>query len=236
MSARILLGIFDAIYGAALLAWMGGLAVSLVATYVRSQGRAAGGDPGRFAWAQPRRVHTWGAIAGAVALPAFVAVPLGYPEIRGPRIAVQSMVILGGILAMMYVANLPAPAEQDRRIARLDLLVILALCGLLAAFATRASPGSRGLVELSPADRVRYDQELDRIIKGLEIKYGLRAGAAGPADDPGRSGHLVEEATIRELESYYREKQRRDLERSRGGPGAIRAEGPRGPTGQPEGD
>ena len=56
------------------------------------------------------RYYIGGAIAGAVALPAFVAGPLCYREYRGAMVGVQAMAIIFGILLMLYGANSLTPA------------------------------------------------------------------------------------------------------------------------------
>ena len=56
------------------------------------------------------RYYIGGAIAGAVALPAFVAGPLCFREYRGAMVGVQALVIIFGILLMLYGANSLTPA------------------------------------------------------------------------------------------------------------------------------
>src|SRR5262249_15771098 len=119
-----------------------------------------------------------------IALPAFVAGPLCFPEYRGIGIGIQAIILLGCILSMLYGANslVPAidrardegPASGDR-FARLHrrsvVLNLAALVGgvtLLIAFACRPAPQTSGIIEVSPVERAR------------------RAGALGPA---GTDGH-----------------------------------------------
>ena len=90
MSARALLAVFDSVYVVALTAWVGSvLFVSFgVAPIVFTVlGTEAGG---KFVRALFPRYYLWGVIAGSVALPAFVAGPLCFPEFRGPRVGVQA--------------------------------------------------------------------------------------------------------------------------------------------------
>ena len=84
MSARFLLGFFDSVYVIALTAWVGSIlffSFAVAPVIFTVLGPEAGG---RFVRALFPRYYAWGAIAGAVALPAYVAVPLCYPEYRGP--------------------------------------------------------------------------------------------------------------------------------------------------------
>jgi hypothetical protein len=245
VSARSLLGLFDATYLLALSAWAGLLLVALLRlTLVPSRDA---GKAGRVEGSLVRRLHAWGTIAGAVALPAYVAVPLSYPEYRGPRIAVQSMLILVGILAMLTVANGASPTRTaaggevrerpGRRIACLDGLMLVLAVGLLVAHGMRPAPRTSGLAELSATERAAYDEDLDRVIEAMEIKYGYRAGDPDPGAAVTRPGARVGEETIREIESYYREKRRRDPGRGGKGPDvpALNPVPSRRPTGQREG-
>ena len=62
------------------------------------------------------RYFVGAAIAGAVALAAFVAGPLCYHEYRGVMVGVQAMVIIFAILLMLYGGNSLTPAiVQTRR-------------------------------------------------------------------------------------------------------------------------
>jgi uncharacterized membrane protein len=125
------------------------------------------------------RYYTWGAIAGAIALPAYLGVPLSFQELRGPLVAVQSLMILAGTLLMLYAANslTPAinaardagPAEKPqlerlhRRSMRLNGVVLVLGVVLLIAFATRREPKTAGIVEPTPLERVRSAYEQIRV-------------------------------------------------------------------------
>ena len=145
---------------------------------------------GKFVRALFPRYYLWGAIAGAIALPAFVAGPLCFQEFRGPMVGVQAMVILAGILSMLYGGNSLTPAinqardagppgqkrfeQLHRRAVRLNAFVLVVGIGLLIAFAIRPAPRTSGLVELAPADRVRYDAAINRVIEDVEARHGMR--------------------------------------------------------------
>jgi len=176
VNARFLLAVFDSAYVLALTAWVGNSLVYLfeVAPILTQE---LGAEPGaKFLRAFLPRYYTWGAIAGAIALPAYLGVPLSFQEYRGPVVAVQSGLILAGTLLMLYAANSLTPAMQTARAGgteskpRLDRLerrsnwlngVVLVLgLVLLVAFATRPAPTTAGIIELSPQERARsaYEQ------------------------------------------------------------------------------
>lgn len=229
MSPRFLIGVFDSVYLAALCAWVGSVlffsfAVAPIAFTVL--GKEIGG---KFVRALLPRYHAWGAFAGAIALPAFVARPLCYPEFRRPAIGVEALLILAGTLIMLYAGNSLAPAMSmaqaagpsgrdrlerlHRRSAVLNTLVLLIGAGLLIAFANRPAPRSSGLRELSPSEQSRFDAELSAVIEDIETKYGLRPGHPDPKGQTEPSARRVDPEMIQELESYYRQKQLRELSR-----------------------
>ena len=105
---------FDSVYLVALTAWVGSIlffSFGVAPIIFRVLGAEAGG---KFVRALFPRYYLWGAISGAVALPAFVAGPLCYQEYRGPMVGVQAMVILAGILIMLYGGNSLTPAINRR--------------------------------------------------------------------------------------------------------------------------
>ena len=190
MSARFLLGVFDSVYVVALTAWVGSIlffSFGVAPIIFRVLGEQTGG---KFVRALFPRYYLWGAIAGAIALPAYVAGPLCFPEFRGPIVGVQAMVILAGILSMLYGGNSLTPAINQardagavgqgrferlhRRAVGLNAVVLVAGLGLLIAFAVRRLPRTSGLLELTPAEQVRYDTAVNRVIEDVEAKYRLR--------------------------------------------------------------
>lgn len=242
VSPRFLIGVFDSVYLAALCAWVGSVlffsfvVAPVVFTVLDKE------NGGKFVRALLPRYYAWGAFAGAIALPAFVARPLCYPEFRGPSVAVQSLLILTGTLIMLYAGNSLSPAmvaardagssetdrlERLRRLsAGLNTLVLLIGAGLLIAFANREAPQSAGLQELNPSEQGRFDDELNAVIEDVETRYGLRPerpGRKGQVRPPGRH---VDPEMIQELESYYRQKQLRD--QSRKGPSQGESRGAAG--------
>ncbi len=230
MTARHLLVVFDSVYLAALSTWIGGaifftfvLAPVLFKTSSSESALA-------LVRALCPRYFLGGAIAGAVALASFVAGPLCYHEYRGVMVGVQAMVIVGVILVNLYGGNSLTPAIRTagrdstpdiaklerlkRRTASLNVLVLLIGLSLLGAHAARPIPKTSGIRELNPQERGRYDAAINRVIEDAEIKYGFRpprpAGSApNAAKDP-----LIDEETVREVESFYEQKRLRDQARS----------------------
>jgi hypothetical protein len=229
MSSRFLLSVFDSVYVVALTAWVGSILFFsfAVAPIVFSVlGEQAGG---KFVRALFPRYYLWGAIAGAIALPAFVARPLCYQEFRGPMVGVQAMVILAGILSMLYGGNSLTPAinqardagpsgqrrfeQLHRRAVRLNALVLVVGLGLLIAFAIRPAPRTSGLIELAPAEQVRYDAAINRVIEDVETRHGMRPpGARTPGESAGRDP-IIDDETVKEIESLYDRKRLRDQAR-----------------------
>ena len=229
MSARFLLGFFDSVYVIALTAWVGAIlffSFAVAPLIFTVLGPEAGG---RFVRAFFPRYYAWGAIAGAVALPAYVAVPLCYPEYRGPIVGIQAMILLGCTLVMLYAGNSLTSAinaardagpegqlrfdRLHRRSVRLNALVLVAGIGLLIAFAVRPAPRTSGIPELGPGETARFDAELGRVIEQVEKKYGFRRGT--PGEDPRAefAGKVVGPEMVKELETYYEQKRRRELDR-----------------------
>jgi len=228
----LLLGIFDSVYVTALTAWVGSilfLSFGVAPIVFKVLGPENGG---KFVRALFPTYYAWGAIAGAIALPAFVAVPLCYPEFRGGAVAIQAMAILAGTLIMLYGGNSLTPAinaardagaegqerfkKLHRRSVRLNALVLLMGLGLLIGFANRPAPRTSGIMELSPADRGRFDSQLNEVIEQVEIKYGYRTGRQSQAGSTVKSEPAVDPEMIQEIESYYEQKKLRDLSRNRG--------------------
>jgi Domain of unknown function (DUF4149) len=223
------MGVFDSVYLIALTAWVGGILFFSFGVAPLIFRVLSAEDAGRFVRALFPRYYMWGAIAGAIALPAFVAVPLCYPEYRGPAIAVQSLVILACILIMLYSANSLTPSinaardaglegsERFQRLHRrsvvLNALVLVAGLGLLIAHANRPSARTSGLRQLTPAELARVDAELEPVIKQIETKYGFRPVPAGQGDSPVTPGASVDPEMIKEIESYYQQKRERELAR-----------------------
>jgi hypothetical protein len=175
MTTRYLLELFDSIYVLSLAAMAGGIIffTFVVAPVIfRVLGAETGG---RFVRALFPRYYLWNAILGAIALPAFVAGPLCFPEYRGISVGIQASVLLGCILIMLYGGNSLVPQinrardggaptherfeQLHRRSVLLNAAVMVAGVGLLVAFACRPAPRTEGIVELSPVERVRREEE-----------------------------------------------------------------------------
>jgi uncharacterized protein DUF4149 len=226
VSARFLLGFFDSVYTLALSAWMGSImffSFVIVPTIDSALGPEAGS---RFVRALLPRYYMWGAIAGAVALPACVAAPLCFPEYRGTGVGIQAMVILTCTLIMLYAGNSLTPAmsaahdagpggnEQfkrlQRRSVRLNAFVLACGLGLLIALANRPAPRTSGILELSPSERGRFDIGLNRVIEQVERKYGFRAQTPAKEREGEGPESAIDPEMVKEIDSYYRQKKARD--------------------------
>jgi MFS family permease len=229
MSSRFLLSVFDSVYVVALTAWVGSV---LFFTFGVSPiifdvlGDQAGG---RFVRALFPRYYLWGAIAGAIALPSFVARSLCYQEFRGPMVGVQAMVILAGILSMLYGGNSLTPAinqareagspgqrrfeQLHRRAVGLNAFVLIVGLGLVIAFALRPAPGGSGLVELAPAEQVRYDAAVNRVIEEVEARHGMRPPRVRAPGESAERDPIIDDDAVKEIESLYEHKRLRDQAR-----------------------
>jgi Domain of unknown function (DUF4149) len=176
VTARTLMIVLDAAYLLALAAWVGSIlffSFGVAPLIFRVLGAEAGG---RFVRALFPRYYAWGAMSAAIALPAYVGVPLSYPEYRGPMVGVQAVLILGSILIMLYAGNVLTPAinaardagpaqearfrRLHRRSVRLNGVVLLFGLVLLVAHATRPPPRTAGIIEMTPAERARHEAEI----------------------------------------------------------------------------
>jgi hypothetical protein len=210
VAARSLLLVFDSAYVLALAAWVGSVlflsfGVAPLIFRVLTAEQAA-----RFVRTLFPRYYAWGAICGALALPAFVAAPLTFPEYRRPMVAVQALGIIAGILIMFYGGNTLTPAvnaardagpgEQPRferlhrRAVWLNGLVLVLGVALLIAHAARPAPQTAGIVEMTPTERARYDAEVTEVLSAIEAR---------------QARHLpLDEAAIRELDEIYAHRRR----------------------------
>ena len=66
---------------------------------------------------------------------------------------------------------------------------------------------------VEPADRGRFDAQLNEVIEQVEIKYGYRTGRQGQPGSTVKSEPAVDPEMIKEIESYYEQKKLRDLSR-----------------------
>lgn len=185
--------LFDSVYLIALASWVGSIlffSFGVAPIIFRVLGDEAGG---RFVRALFPRYYQWGAFSGAISLPCAVAVPLAFPELRGPWVGVQSLVIIVGTLITLYAGNVLTPAinaardggpanaglfhRLHRRSVRLNAFVLLLGIGLLVAHAARQAPRSSGIIEPTPEERAR------RAARALEKQV---PNGDGRYDRPGR--------------------------------------------------
>ena len=82
-------------------------------------------------------------------------------------------------------------------------MVLVLGVGLLIAQAARPAPKTRGILEMAPADRVRYEAAVGRLITDLESRQAdSRADPGGPAPPSpvvGSERFLLDKASVRDL-------------------------------------
>ncbi|MFO0952218.1 MAG: DUF4149 domain-containing protein [Isosphaeraceae bacterium] len=175
MNARFLMILFDTSFLLAMTAWLGSIlffSFGVAPIIFNVLGVESGG---KFVRALFPRYYAWGAVSGAVALPSTVAVPLCYPEMRGLWVALQSLLIIAGILLMFYAGNTLTPAinaardegpagearfdRLHRRSVRLNAVTLLLGVGVLLVFVTRPIPTTSGIVEPTPVERARIEAQ-----------------------------------------------------------------------------
>lgn len=198
MTALDLLRLFDSVFLVALSAWVGTLLVWTFAARPLIARVLPAKESEEFGRALAGRLFVWGAISGAVALPALVCGPLAVHELRSPIVAVKACLIIAGILVMFYCANVLVPALADRstdperaealglRLANLSSMVIVAGIGLLIAQAHRPTPTSPGIVEPTPeqraADYQRHMLQAKQHNESFWLRYGQRRGETTVAE------------------------------------------------------
>jgi hypothetical protein len=227
VTSRTLLAVFDSVYVIALATWLGSSVFFALGIAPILEKALDGHSAARFGRAIVPRYYLWGAIAGAVALPAFVAGPLCYHEFRGAMVGVQALGIILGILIMLYGGNSLAPALEQtrdddssnrerlaRRAIRLSMVVSVLVCFLLVRFAMRPAPRTSGIVEMTPVERARYDAAISRVIQNAEAKHDMRSRDAPRPDDAAIGEKLIDQGTIDEIDSYFAKKRQRDAERA----------------------
>jgi hypothetical protein len=237
------MALFDSIYVMTLAGWIGSalfLALGVIPLISKQLGTE---QAEKLIRQLLSRYCVWGAICGALCLSSLVAVPLCYPEYRGVRVGVQALVIIACIGITLYAGNSLAPATSAggrtgpahdppvlplyRRASLQSVLVAVAGIALLIAFATRAAPKTSGIVELTPAEQSRYDEALGRVIEQVEVKYGFRQSSRPRLREPSEAAPAIDSETVKEIESYYAEKRRKEDARS----GRSAAMKPADPTG-----
>ena len=213
MTPRLLLTIFDSVYVVALAAWVGAVlfvSFGVAPIIFRVLGAEAAAQ---FVRALFPRYYAWGVGSTAIALPALICGPLAYPELRGVNVGVQAALIVAGLLIMLYCGNSLTPAINTARdagpsaAARFDRLhrrsvwlngvALLLGLGLLVGLAIRRPVQSAGLREMTPIERVAYDNDfsraLDEIIRGQSVR-------AESSETPSPTRFEFDQAARRELE------------------------------------
>lgn len=192
MSGLDLLRLLDSLYLVAVGTWLGslGFAECAVIPMIHRvcdpvRGRALEREVGA-------RCGLWGAICGAIALPALVCGTLAVPEMRGPGVGVKAIGIVGGILAMLSIAQVIGQrcvradtSKDDRpsseRVGGLRVvvsgLVGTLLVGLLVAHAFRSGPRSQGIVELDPKERYLRIRERATKAESLPAASSVSGGS-----------------------------------------------------------
>jgi hypothetical protein len=199
LNARTLLALFDSVYLVCVSAWLGS---ALFVTFGLAPiiFKVLGPEPAaRFVRVLFPRYYAWCATAGSIALASFVTGTLSVPELRGPRVGVQMALLLAGTLIMLYCGNSLTPAidaardlgpsgqpqfdRLHRRSVWLNGLVLAFGVILLAAFATRPSPTTPGIVELPPVERALRDEEQYESV--LEKAHAPAPGSPSESPAPG---------------------------------------------------
>jgi len=230
VTSRYLLAVFDSVYLVALAAWVGSsmfFSFGIAPIIFKVLGVETGRELVRAVFP---RYYLWGAIAGAVALPAYVAGPLCYHEYRGAMVGVQALAIISGILITLYGGNSLTPAINQardagptdlerferlyRRAVGLNVIIMVVGLLLLVGFAIRPAPRTSGIIEMTPAERARYDAALNRLIRDVEVKYGMRPPRVPEPGETDLPEPLIDLATVKEIESYYAHKRQRDEDRA----------------------
>ena len=224
MSSRLLLAIFDGVYVTALAAWVGAIlffSFGVAPIIFRVLGAEAAA---KFVRALFPRYYAWGVGATAIALPALICGPLAYPELRGRGVGIQAALIGVGLAIMLYCGNSLTPAinaardagstqtaQFDRlhkRSVRLNGVALLLGLALLISFAVRRPVQTTGLKEMTPQERVAYDNDfshaLDQIIRG-QTASSPPAGAS-----PAPSRFEFDNAARKELEELIEARRRRN--------------------------
>ncbi len=166
MTAPVLLAIFNSVYLIALTSWVGSIlffSFAVAPIIFQVLGAEAGG---KFVRALFPIYYKWGVISTACALPALVCGPLTTPELRGPMVGIQAILIIVSLLILLYCGNSLTPAinaardagpefaplfdRLHKRSVNLNGVVLVIGLGLLIAFAVRKPPITSGIIEPPP--------------------------------------------------------------------------------------
>lgn len=161
MNGLALLRILDSVYLLAVGTWFGALVWTLFGSRSEKQ-------PG-IALETISTLTLWGAVCGAIALPALVCGALAVVELRGPMIAAQASMLVAALLTTFWVGHrsriagmqsrsgtdaLPGGSFKPADLTPLSFVAVL-LISLLVLHAHRAPPRSQGIIERDPATQYR---------------------------------------------------------------------------------
>lgn len=195
MGATFLLPVFEITYLVCLAAWVGGISMIRGVVLSSTTTAVSKDQPARWeATAQwLNRYYVWITVSMVIALPAAVARPLSFPELRGPMVAVQAGVILVAIVLAFAAAQQllttgrAAGSQQSddeidthfhralRRTAWMDAVSLLLGVGLLAAFVLKDAPRSPGIIEPTPEQRYETNLQILQEIEGYLLEKKARA-------------------------------------------------------------
>ena len=228
MTPRLLLAIFDSVYLFALTAWVGAIlffSFGVAPILFRVLGAEAAA---KFVRALFPRYYAWGVVSSSVALPALICGPLTYPELRAASVGIQALLIVVGLLIMLYCGNSLTPAinaardagppeaarfdRLHKRSVRLNAVALLIGLGLIVGFALRQPVRTSGLNEMTPTERVAYDNDFSKALDEI-IRGGPRRAPAGPPGPPSR--FTFDAAARTELEGLVEARRKLDRPASR---------------------
>ncbi|MBX6315384.1 MAG: DUF4149 domain-containing protein [Isosphaeraceae bacterium] len=201
MTARSLLVVFDVVYALALTGWVGStlfFSFGVEPVIVKALDPAAAA---RLLRALYPRYYAWGAVCGAIALPASLGAPVFFPEFRGPWAGLRALAIITGTLILLYGGNSLTPALQaacdagpagrerferlHRRSVRWNSVALGLGLALLVAFAARPMPRTAGIIEPTPAERAEREfREAQRAYQEAVKDSGARTNRRPIAPRP----------------------------------------------------
>ncbi len=223
MNPRLLLAIFDSIYLFALTSFVGAIlffsfGVAPIIFRVLGAESAA-----KFVRALFPRYYAWGVVSTAIALPALICGPLTYPELRGANVGVQAALIVVCLGIMLYCGNSLTPAinnardagpseaarfdQLHKRSVRLNAVALLLGLILIVGFAIRQPVRTSGLNEMTPIERVAYDNDFSRALDEI-----IRGQSSRPSEDgePPPSRFQFDDDARKELEGLVEARRKRN--------------------------
>ena len=76
------------------------------------------------------------------------------------------------------------------------------------------APRTSGMVELTPAEQVRYDAAINRVIEDVEARHGMRPPRVLAPGESAERDPIIDDETVKEIESFYDRKRLRDEARA----------------------